>query len=120
ERKYEVTADARPARPSAVSDAPRPHKMRARIIQVVSILLLIVLLVVLWRFLGDRAAAPGAGGRGGRGGGGEAVPVEVASVTQQDVPIQIKSIGNTEAQSTIQIRSQVEGTLLTVGFAPGQ
>ena len=120
EHNYEVTADARPVKTVAVSDAPRPHKMRARIIQIVSILLLVVVLVVLWRFLGDRAAAPGAGGRGGRGGGGEAVPVEVASVTQQDVPIQIKSIGNTEAQSTVAIRSQVEGTLLTVGFVPGQ
>src|ERR1041385_5288823 len=119
ERNYEVTADARPAQPVAASDAPRPRKTRARIIQIVSILLLVVLLVVLWRFLGDPAAAPGAGGRGGRGGSGEAVPVEVASVTQQDVPIQIKSIGNVEAQSTIAIRSQVEGTLLTVGFVPG-
>jgi multidrug efflux system membrane fusion protein len=119
ERNYEVPADARPARPVAVSEAPRPRKMRARIIQIVSILLLVVLLVVLWRFLGDRAAAPGSGGRGGRGGG-EAVPVEVAPVTQQDVPIQIKSIGNTEAQSTVAVRSQVEGTLLTVGFVPGQ
>jgi multidrug efflux system membrane fusion protein len=120
DRNYEASADARPAKPVAASDAPRPRKTRARIIQIVSIVLLVVLLVVLWRFLGDRAAAPGAGGRGGRGGGGEAVPVEVASVTQQDVPIQIKSIGNTEAQSTVAIRSQVEGTLLTVGFVPGQ
>jgi multidrug efflux system membrane fusion protein len=119
ERNYEVAADARAAKPAAVSDAPRSRKTRARIIQVVSIVLLIVVLVVLWRFLGDRAAAPGAGGRGGRGGG-EAVPVEVASVTQQDVPIQIKSIGNVEAQSTVAVRSQVEGTLLTVGFVPGQ
>jgi multidrug efflux system membrane fusion protein len=120
ERNYEVTADARPAKAVAVSDAPRPHKTRARIIQIVGIVLLVALLVVLWRVFGDRAAAPGAGGRGGRGGSGEAVPVEVASVTQQDVPIQIKSIGNTEAQSTVGIRSQVEGTLLTVGFVPGQ
>jgi len=74
---------------------------------------------VLWRFLGDKAATPGAG-RGGRGGGGEAVPVEVAPVTQQDVPIQIKGIGNVEALTTVAVRSQVEGTLLTVGFAPGQ
>jgi multidrug efflux system membrane fusion protein len=120
ERNYEVTADARPVKPVGPTDAARPRarKTRARIIQVVSILLLVVLLVVLWRFLGDRAAAPGAGGRGGRGGG-EAVPVEVAAVTQQDVPIQLKSIGNVEAQSTVGIRSQVEGTLLTVGFVPG-
>jgi len=120
ERNYEVTAEAKPARPVPVSDAPRSRKTRARIIQVVSIVLLIVVLVVLWRFLGDRAAVPGAGGRGGRGGGGEAVPVEVASVTQQDVAIQIKSIGNVEAQTTVAVRSQVEGALLTVGFVPGQ
>jgi multidrug efflux system membrane fusion protein len=81
--------------------------------------LLVLALVLLWRFLGDRAATPGAG-RGGRGGGGESVPVEVAPVTQQDVPIQIKGIGNVEAVTTVAVRSQVEGTLLTVGFAPGR
>src|SRR2546421_7001098 len=85
-----------PARVEA-AEVQRPRKTRARIIQIVSILVLVVLLVVLWRFLGDRAATPGGAGRGGRG---EVVPVEVASVTQQDVPIQIKSIGNVEALST--------------------
>src|SRR5437868_8583371 len=95
---------------------PRPRKTRARIIQIVSIVVLVVLLVVLWRFLGDRAATPGAG----RAGRGEVVPVAVAPVTQQDVPIQIKSIGNVEALSTIAIRSQVEGTLMSVAFVPGQ
>ena len=78
-----------------------------------------VFLIVLWRFLGDKAATSGAGGRGGRGSG-DVVPVEVAPVTQQDVPIQIKSIGNVEAVTTIAVRSQVEGTLLRVGFVPGQ
>lgn len=96
----------------------RPNKTRARIIQIVSIVILIALLILLWRFLGDRAAAPTTG-RGARGGG-DVVPVEVASVTQQDIPIQIKSIGNVEALSTVAVRSQVEGTLLRVGFAPGQ
>src|ERR1051325_4058158 len=109
-----------PARPHIVAEpVRRPNKTRARIVQIVSILVLVILLVVLWRFLGDRAAAPAAN-RGGRGGGGEAVPVEVATVTQQDVPIQIKSIGNVEAVTTIAVRSQVEGTLLRVGFVPGQ
>lgn len=119
ERNYEVTADARPVRPVAVGDAPRPRKTRARIIQILAIVLLVVLLVVLWRFLGDRAATPGAGGRG-RGGAGEVVPVEVAAATQQDVPIQIKSIGNVEAMTTVAVRSQVEGSLLSVQFTPGQ
>ena len=110
-----IPVDAVPASPTR-----RPNKTRARIIQIVSVLLLIVLLVVLWRFLGDKAATPGGAGRGGRGGAGEVVPVEVASVTQQDVPIQIKGIGNTEALSTVAVRSQIEGTLMRVAFMPGQ
>src|SRR2546423_259815 len=103
--------------PARETVAP-PNKRRARIIQIASIVVLVVLLVVAWRFLGDKATTPGAG-RGGRGGG-EVVPVEVAAVTQQDVPIQIKSIGNVEAMTTVAVRSQVEGTLLRVAFTPGQ
>src|SRR5713226_6035517 len=96
----------------------RPRRIRARLVQIVSVVVLVVLLVLLWRFLGNQAATtktPGAGA-----GRGEVVPVEMANVTQQDVPIQIKAIGNVEALSTIAVRSQVEGTLLRVGFAPGQ
>src|ERR1700681_3615128 len=95
------------------SDKRRPHKTRARIVQIVSVLVLVLLLVLLWRFLGDRST-PKAAGRG------EVVPVETAVVTQQDVPLQIKAIGNVEALSTIAVRSQVEGTLTRVGFVPGQ
>jgi multidrug efflux system membrane fusion protein len=112
------TAAAPTADVHVPANVRKPNRTRARIIQIVSIVILVILLVVLWRFLGDRAATSG-GGRGGRGGG-EVVPVEIASVTQQDVPIQIKSIGNVEAVTTIAVRSQVEGTLLRVGFVPGQ
>jgi multidrug efflux system membrane fusion protein len=93
----------------------RPNKTRARIVQIVSVVVLALLLLLLWRFLGDRSAPKVTGA-----GRGDAVPVEAATVTQQDVPMQIKGIGNVEAQSTISVRSQVEGILLRVGFAPGQ
>jgi multidrug efflux system membrane fusion protein len=86
-------------------------------VQIVSVVVLLILLVVVWRFLGERSGT--SGGARARGAG-EVVPVEVASVTQQDVPIQIKSIGNVEAQNTVAVRSQVEGTLVRVAFAPGQ
>jgi multidrug efflux system membrane fusion protein len=115
----EESASSASANPVRVENVRRPRKTRARIVQIVSLVLLVLALVLLWRFLGDRAATSGAG-RGGRGGAGESVPVEVAPVTQQDVPIQIKGIGNVEAVTTVAVRSQVEGTLLTVGFAPGQ
>src|SRR6266446_2214834 len=95
--------------------APR-NKTRARLIQIASLVILVVLLLLLWRFLGDKSSPRAAG----TGRGGEVVPIEMAAVTQQDVPIQIKSIGNVEALSTIAVRSQVEGTLMRVGFAPGQ
>src|SRR5512143_1484403 len=82
----EDSARTMAAHPVRVENVRRPRKTRARIVQIVSLVILVALLVVLWRFLGDKAAAPGAG-RAGRGGG-EVVPVEVAPVTQQDVPIQ--------------------------------
>jgi membrane fusion protein, multidrug efflux system len=90
-------------------------KTRARIVQIVSVVVLALILLLLWRFLGDRSAPKAAGT-----GRGEIVPVEMAAVTQKDVPIQLKAIGNVEALSTIAVRSQVEGTLLRVGFVPGQ
>ena len=95
------------------SDRQRPRRTRARIVQIVSVVVLLLLLVLLWRFLGDRAS-PKAAGRG------EVVPVEMAAVTQKDVPIQIKAIGNVEALSTIAVRSQVEGVLQRVAFTPGE
>ena len=97
------------------SEKSRPSKTRARIVQIVSVLVLVLLLLLLWRFLGDRSAPKVAGS-----GRGEVVPVETALVTQQDVPLQIKAIGNVEPLSTISVRSQVEGTLTRVGFVPGQ
>ncbi len=97
------------------SDKLRPSKTRARIVQIVSVLVLVLLLLLLWRFLGDRSAPKATGA-----GRGEVVPVETALVTQQDVPLQIKAIGNVEAFSTIAVRSQVEGTLMRVAFVPGQ
>jgi multidrug efflux system membrane fusion protein len=97
------------------ADKLPPNKTRARIVQILSVLVLVLLLFLLWRFLGDRTSQKAAGA-----GRGEVVPVEVAQVTQQDVPLQLKAIGNVEALSTVGVRSQVEGVLLRVGFAPGQ
>jgi membrane fusion protein, multidrug efflux system len=69
------------------------------------------------------AAGPGAGGggRGGRGRGadGGVAPVVTAKVAQKDVPVDIASIGNVEASTTISVRSQVTGTLEQVFFREG-
>jgi multidrug efflux system membrane fusion protein len=67
------------------------------------------------------ANAPAAGGgrAGGRGGGGAVVPVVLGKVSQKDVPVDIASIGNVEAFSTISVRSQLTGTLTDVKFREG-
>jgi multidrug efflux system membrane fusion protein len=99
---------------SGASERKGSNRIRARLVQIVSVVVLLLLLVLLWRLLGDRTTPRAAGS-----GRGEVVPVEMASVTQQDVPVQIKAIGNVEPLSTIAVRSQVEGTLLRVAFVPG-
>jgi len=68
----------------------------------------------------DGGAGGGRGGRGGRGGaGGGPQPVVVAKVTQKDVPVDIDAVGNVEASATIAVRTQVTGTLESVGFHEG-
>src|SRR3989442_12781359 len=94
----------------------RRSKTRARIVQIVSVLVLVLVLIFLWRFLGDRSSQRTAGA----GGRSDVVPVEMAAVTQRDVPTVLKAIGNVEPLSTIAVRSQVEGTLQSVSFVPGQ
>jgi multidrug efflux system membrane fusion protein len=92
----------------------RKDKIRARVVQGVSLLGLVIVILLLWHFFGDKSNK--AANRPLR----EVVPVEMAAATQMDVPIQIKSIGNIEPLSTIAVRSQIEGTLQSVRFTPGQ
>jgi multidrug efflux system membrane fusion protein len=74
---------------------------------------------------GDASAERGgrAGGRGGRGGGrGEAgaVPVTITKVAEMALPVYLQGVGNVEAFSTVEVRPQVNGPLLTVDFSEGQ
>ncbi len=50
----------------------------------------------------------------------ESVPVVVARVERQNVPIQIRVIGNVQPYSTVTVRSQVTGELTGVFFRDGQ
>lgn len=50
----------------------------------------------------------------------DSAPVTVAMAVQKDVPIQIHTIGNVEAYSTVSVRAQVEGELLRTYFKEGQ
>ena len=61
------------------------------------------------------AGAPG----GGRGRGDAAVPVSTARAAEKPMPQEVTTVGTAEPFSTVEIRSQVTGQLLTVEFAEG-
>jgi multidrug efflux system membrane fusion protein len=66
------------------------------------------------------AMAGGPPGAGPAGGGMPATPVTVAKATTTSVPVELHAVGNVEAFSTIQVKSQVSGTLVAVRFTEGQ
>lgn len=49
-----------------------------------------------------------------------AVPVAVAAARAEDVPVQVRAIGNVEAFSTVSIKAQVNGPVTAVHFTEGQ
>ena len=48
------------------------------------------------------------------------VPVTIARVIQRTIPVEIRGIGNVEAYSTVNVKSQVEGELMAVHFEEGR
>jgi multidrug efflux system membrane fusion protein len=48
------------------------------------------------------------------------VPVKIADVTEQNVPVQINAIGNVEAYNTVSVKAQVGGEIMDVHFKEGQ
>src|SRR5437762_13533698 len=61
------------------------------------------------------------GAREGRKGakGPPAVPVTVALVAQETVPIELRAIGNVEAYSTVALKARVDGQIVEVNFREG-
>ncbi|MHC1729869.1 MAG: efflux RND transporter periplasmic adaptor subunit [Syntrophobacteraceae bacterium] len=61
-----------------------------------------------------------ASGKGDRSAEKPAVPVVTAVAVQKDVPVQIKAIGKVQAHSTVAIKAQISGELISVHFKEGQ
>jgi len=47
------------------------------------------------------------------------VPVSIGTATQESVPIQVRAVGNVEPSSSVEVKAQVGGQLLSVKFAEG-
>jgi len=52
-------------------------------------------------------------------GGMPPVPVSVALAAQEAVPVQVRAIGTVEPSTTVQVKSQVAGELMSVHFTEG-
>jgi multidrug efflux system membrane fusion protein len=60
-----------------------------------------------------KEAAKGKRDRGG-------APVRIAEVTRQTIPVRVDAIGNVQAHSIVQIKSRVDGQIMSAGFTEGQ
>ena len=67
---------------------------------------------------GAERAAPGGAARRAAGGGD--IAVVTAPVVVKPMAVKVRAVGNVEASSTVDVRSQVSGELLTVDFTEGQ
>ena len=100
-----------------------PSSPRARRGYVYSSLALLTLAAVMMAACGSEAqqqAPAQAAGAGGRGRGDAAVPVTTSTAVEKSMPVTVAAVGNAEAISTVQVRSQVTGRLAEIHFAEGQ
>jgi multidrug efflux system membrane fusion protein len=59
-------------------------------------------------------------GKPSRGAGSPAVPVTAADAVEKTVPLQLTAVGNAQAYTSVNIKSQVGGQILQVHFKEGQ
>src|SRR3954470_2501798 len=103
--------DIRP--PAVLRSHNRKRLVIAGVASVVGIVIVAAaLLIYFGRELG--ANEP----KGGRGPA--AVPVSVATVLQQTVPVRLQAIGNVEAFSTVAVQARVDGQIVEGGFKDGE
>ncbi len=71
-------------------------------------------------FLGLRSMAAKPDKPAGRNARQQVTPVMVAAVSQRTVPVQLKAIGNVQANSTVSVTPQASGRITGVFFQKGQ
>ncbi|NLZ17224.1 MAG: efflux RND transporter periplasmic adaptor subunit [Desulfobulbaceae bacterium] len=81
--------------------------------------ILVFLLLLLVACSGDHAGSNKNKGQQGQRKRPE-VPVSTALATKKTVPVELTATGHVEAQATVEIRSQVTGTLKSVHFSEGE
>jgi multidrug efflux system membrane fusion protein len=105
---------ATPSSPSPSRPQPvRPQPVRQWLI---GLLLLAAIIALIWWFWPSQPEPQ----RGGHWGDGGPVPVRVATVSQDDFPIELKALGTVTAYNTVNVRPRVDGELVKLLFEDGQ
>lgn len=91
-------------------------------------LLLVLLFAATLAACGDKADTAAKGDKSNKkaattdkkGKESPAIPVVVAPVASQSMPLKIQAIGNVEVQATVSIKSRLDGQIVKVSFGDGQ
>jgi len=111
-------------------ETPPPRGSGRKAIWII-VVFVIVVLGIFWMRSRHPSSAPqqagnpaqGRSGGRGRGAGFDAsrpVPVAVAPVQQQNVPVYLEGLGNIQAYYTVTVHSRVDGELMQVNVREGQ
>jgi multidrug efflux system membrane fusion protein len=93
--------------------------MTSRRLVMIGLLLVVLAGAVLGTyFITDGRAKEGA--KASKGKGISAIPVTVARVQQQTIPVRLHAIGNVEPYATVALKARVGGQILEVNFREGQ
>ncbi len=90
--------------------------MRARLYAVT--LPLALLAAMMLAACGDSSGTKAAADKKGKEA--PAIPVVVATVSEQSVLLKVQAIGNVEVQATVAVKSRLDGQIVKVGFSDGQ
>jgi multidrug efflux system membrane fusion protein len=113
--KYRRSGCWRSAAPAA---APLPHggTMKYRTVLILSILALLTFAACNKSNPQSSQSPAGMG----KNGAGAPVPVSVAPVLRQDVPIMLTGLGTVQAYNTVTLKTRVDGQIMSVNFHEGQ
>lgn len=100
---------------SEIPATPRPNSASRRQ-RWVGLILLAVVIALIWWFWPSKPEPQ----RGGRWGDGGPVPVRVATVSQDDFPVELKALGTVTAYNRVDVRPRVDGELVKLLFEDGQ
>lgn len=105
-------------RPNSRNDPPTgtPAASTRRSILFLGLPILLILGAVLWFTSRSQPVTPPPGAAGAAA----AVPVRMALVQQQDIPIRVLGVGHVQAWASVTVQSRIDGQLVSVGFTEGQ